>query len=68
MTDRDDDREGSEVRKQIGQQIKQDGVVSHFCPRGEADEDISDLRDTGIGQESLHVLLRNRHDVAVGHR
>src|SRR5438309_859209 len=63
----DDNDKGTEIGEKIGQEVEQHRVAAHLRTGGETDQHVADLGDTGIGQESFHVLLGDSHDVTVGH-
>ena len=58
------DQERAHVAEEVGDQIEEhhrDAVRRH---RREADQHVADVRDAGVGEQPLDVLLRDRHQVA----
>ena len=74
LLERGDDREGAEVHDRVGDRVEEEGLDAVGPaegvggPRREPDEHVPGVRDRGVGQHPLDVVLGQGDEVAQGHR
>ena len=64
----DDHRERARGHEHIGEQVEGNAGECGFVPGNQSEQDVTHMGDRGVGQQTLHVGLREGGEVAPGQR